>query len=524
MEKELVISANSENITIALLEDKKLVEIHKDTLRPSFAVGNIYLGRVKRVMQGLNAAFVDIGSAKEAFVHYHDLGDQFPTMNAYVKQLLSNRKRLPDKFERLPELERDGNIKDVLSIGDYILVQIVKEPISTKGPRLTCEISLASRNMVFLPFGEKISVSQKIRSNAERTRLRQLMQSIKPANCGLIMRTMAEDKRVAELDGELKMTVKRWTQAIEKIRQSNGITLVSEELSRSAAIVRDLFDNDFECIYVDNKAVQAELTEYLRMIAPDKDNIVKLHREAMPIFESFGIAKQVKSLFGRTVSVKRGAYLIFDQTEAMHVIDVNSGTRTRAGQTQEENALEVNMASADEIARQLRLRDIGGIIVIDFIDLTESENRQKLYEHMTQLMANDRARHNILPLSKFCLMQITRQRVRPATVIRTDEVCPTCGGTGKARPAILIIDEIEDQLASLVGDYGFKHIELQVHPYISAYIKKGLWSLERRWRWKYHCRLKVVPMFELGFLEFRFVDEQGEVLNLEVISEMSKKN
>ncbi len=519
MEKELVIGVNGDAITIALFEDQKLVEIHKDTLQASFSVGNIYLGRVKRVMQGLNAAFVDIGSSKEAFVHYHDLGDQFLTMNSYVKEVLSNRKWLPDKIKRQPNIDPEGNIKDVLTTGDYILVQIVKESISTKGPRLTGEISFASRNMVYLPFGDKISVSQKIKSHAERTRLRQLMQSIKPANCGLIMRTVAEDRRVAELDAELKMSAKRWENAINNLQTSDGICLISEDLNRSVAILRDLFDEEFSCIHVDNKEIYEELKNYLKVIAPDKD-IVKLYTGDLPIFESFGIAKNVKSLFGRTVSVKRGAYLIFDQTEAMHVIDVNSGTRARAGQSQEENALEVNMASADEIARQLRLRDMGGIIVIDFIDLMEAENRQKLYEHMTELMASDRARHNILPLSKFCLMQITRQRVRPATMIRTDEVCPTCNGTGKARPAILLVNEIEDQLASIVKDYKIRKVKLSVHPYIAAYLKKGFWSLEKRWRWRYNCRLKVVPLYELGFLEFHFADKHGDEIDLNVLAEM----
>ncbi len=519
MKKELVIGVNNDAIAIALLEDQKLVEIHKDTLKASFAVGNIYLGRVKRVMQGLNAAFVDIGSSKEAFIHYHDLGDQFLTMHNHIKQVLSNRKHLPDKLKRYPNLEREGNIKDVLTTGDYILVQIVKEPISTKGPRLTGEISIASRNMVFLPFGDKISVSQKIRSHAERTRLRQLMQSIKPANCGLIMRTVAEDCRVAELDAELKLTTKRWNEALVNIQQSNGICLISEELSRSAAIVRDLFDDDFECIHVDNQATFDELTTYLKTIAPDK-NIVKLYTGDLPIFESFGIAKYVKSSFGRTVSVKRGAYLIFDQTEAMHVIDVNSGTRARAGQSQEENALEVNMASAEEIARQLRLRDIGGIIVIDFIDMMEADNRQKLYERMTELMAGDRARHNILPLSKFCLMQITRQRVRPATAIRTDETCPTCHGTGKARPAILLVDTIKDQLDSIVHDFKFRHVTLMVHPYVAAYLQKGVWSLERRWRWEYRCKFKVTALHELGFLDFRFIDKHGDEIDVNLLSEM----
>ena len=495
MKKELVIGVNNDAIAIALLEDQKLVEIHKDTLKASFAVGNIYLGRVKRVMQGLNAAFVDIGSSKEAFIHYHDLGDQFLTMHNHIKQVLSNRKHLPDKLKRYPNLEREGNIKDVLTTGDYILVQIVKEPISTKGPRLTGEISIASRNMVFLPFGDKISVSQKIRSHAERTRLRQLMQSIKPANCGLIMRTVAEDCRVAELDAELKLTTKRWNEALVNIQQSNGICLISEELSRSAAIVRDLFDDDFE-------------------------NIVKLYTGDLPIFESFGIAKYVKSSFGRTVSVKRGAYLIFDQTEAMHVIDVNSGTRARAGQSQEENALEVDMASAEERARQLRLRDIGGIIIIDFIDMMEADNRQKLYERMTELMAGDRARHNILPLSKFCLMQITRQRVRPATAIRTDETCPTCHGTGKARPAILLVDTIKDQLDSIVRDFKFRDVTLMVHPYVAAYLQKGVWSLERRWRWEYRCKFKVTALHELGFLDFRFIDKHGDEIDVNLLSEM----
>lgn len=519
MNKELVVNVQNDQITIALLEDKNLVELHKDSLQPSYAVGNIYLGRVKKVMQGLNAAFVDIGSGKEAFIHYHDLGEQFATMNNYVKQLLADRKHLPEKIKRFPNLNKDGNIRDVLTVGQDILVQVVKEPISTKGPRLTAEISIASRNMVFLPFGDKISVSQKIKTQEERTRLRQLMQSIRPANCGLIMRTVAEGKRVAELDTELKLTVKRWNTSVQSIQKSKGICLISEEMSRAAAILRDLFNDDFECIHVDNKAVYDELNDFMQVIAPDRKNVVRHYTGELPIFESFDIAKQLKSLFGRTVSVKRGAYLIFDQAEAMHVIDVNSGTRTRAGQSQEENALEVNMASATEIARQLRLRDLGGIVVIDFIDMMDGENRQKLFDHMTALMANDRAKHNILPLSKFCLMQITRQRVRPAMAIQTDEVCPTCMGTGKARPAILLVEEIEEQLKHISRDLKITNIKLVVHPYVAAYLKKGLFSLERRWRWQYHCRFRVQPLYELGFLEFRFIDKHGDEVDLKLLSD-----
>ena len=519
MNKELVVNVQNNEITIALLEDRSLVELHKDSLQPSFAVGNIYLGRVKKVMQGLNAAFVDIGSGKEAFIHYHDLGEQFATMNNYVKQVLADRKHLPEKIKRFPNLNKDGNIRDVLTTGQDILVQVVKEPISTKGPRLTAEISIASRNMVFLPFGDKVSVSQKIKTQEERTRLRQLMQSIRPANCGLIMRTVAEGKRVAELDTELKMTVKRWHSSVLAVQKSKGICLISEEMSRAAAILRDLFNDDFECIHVDNKDVYDELNDFMQVIAPERKDVVRHYTGELPIFESFDIAKQLKSLFGRTVSVKRGAYLIFDQAEAMHVIDVNSGTRTRAGQSQEENAFEVDMASATEIARQLRLRDMGGIVVIDFIDMMDGDNRQKLYDHMVALMANDRAKHNILPLSKFCLMQITRQRVRPAMAIQTDEVCPTCMGTGKARPAILLVEELEDQLKNISQDLKIKKLKLSVHPYVAAYLKKGLLSRERRWRWQYHCKFEVQALHELGFLEFRFTDKHGDEVDLKLLSD-----
>jgi len=523
VKKELVINVQNDQITIALLEDKNLVEIHKDTLQPSFAVGNIYLGRVKKVMQGLNAAFVDIGSDKEAFIHYHDLGEQFATMDNYLKQLLADRKHLPDKVKRFPNLNKDGNIRDVLTAGQDILVQVVKEPISTKGPRLTGEISIAGRNMVFLPFGDKISVSQKIKDQEERTRLRQLMQSIRPPHCGLIMRTASEGKRVAELHTELKNVVKRWNKSVQAVQKSKGICLISEELSRAASILRDLFNEDFECIHVDSKAVCEELTDFMSIIAPERKNIVHHYTGNLPIFEKFDVEKQVKSLFGRTVSVKRGAYLIFDQAEAMHVIDVNSGTRTRAGQTQEENALEVNMASATEIARQLRLRDLGGIVVIDFIDMAEPENRQKLFDHMTELMANDRAKHNILPLSKFCLMQITRQRVRPSIVIQTDEVCPTCMGTGKARPAILLVEKIEEQLKCITSDFKIKDITLLVHPYVAAYLQKGFLSLERRWRWRYRCCFRVQALHELGFLEFRFIEKHGDEIDIHLLSDTKEK-
>lgn len=517
MIKELVIDVKKDQVAIALLEDKALVELTRESLKQTFAVGNIYLGRVKKIMAGLNAAFVDIGCEKEAFIHYHDLGTQFATINDYVQQILNDRKHAP-KLHHMPDLDKEANISSVLTVGQNIVVQVVKEPISTKGPRLTGELSLAGRNMVLLPLSDnKVSISLKIKKSEERVRLRQLLQSIKPQNCGVIVRTVAESKRVAELDGEMRILQHRWEQLMTNLRSSQGIALLLEEIGRSVAILRDHFNPEFESIHVNDQTAYNELLQYVQMIAPERQEIVKFYNEEIPIFDHFAITKQIKSLLGRTVSFKRGAYLILDQTEAMFVIDVNSGTRTRASQGQEENALEVNMLAATEIARQLRLRDIGGIIVIDFIDMNNKANQQKLYEHMQQLLASDTARHNILPLSKFCLMQITRQRVRPAMEVNTQETCPTCFGTGKARPAILFTDQLEEKIDIIVNTLKINRFTLCVHPFIAAYINQGLWSQKRCWQWQYAHGLRIMAMQELGFLQYKFIDPKGQEIKPELV-------
>lgn len=512
MKKELVIDVKKEQVQIALLEDNSLVELNKEMLTHKFVVGNVYIGRVKKIMQGMNAAFVDIGHEKEAFIHYHDLGEHFPTINNYVNQTLNDRKRTP-KFKRLPDLDKNGNINSVLTTGQYIMVQIVKEPINTKGPRITGEISIAGRYVVLLPLGDKISVSQKIKSKEERLRLHRLLQSITPPNNGVIVRTATEGKRVAELDNDLKILLKRWEKTVAQLRASKGVGLLLEESGRSISILRDLFNPEFEQIYVNDKAEYEEIKDYISQIAFEQKDIVKYYNKELPIFDSFAITKQIKSLFGRTVSFKRGAYIVLDQTEAMHVIDVNSGNRTKASQSQEENAIEVNLAAAAEIARQLRLRDMGGIIVVDFIDMLEASNRQKLYDVMVQLMANDRARHNILPLSKFGLMQITRQRVRPAMTIDILEKCPTCLGTGKAQPSILFADKLEEQIEMIVNEMGTKQFTIHVNPYVEAFLKKGFPSLFTKWRWKYSRAMKLLPIQDLGFLEYEFIDAQGDKID-----------
>ncbi|CDD82678.1 MULTISPECIES: ribonuclease E/G [Bacteroidaceae] len=523
MTSELVVDVQPKEISIALLEDKNLVEFQREGRNLSFSVGNMYLARVKKLMPGLNACFVDVGFERDAFLHYLDLGPQFHSYQKYIKQVLSDRKKLfpISRASVLPDIEKDGSISNVLQVGQEVIVQIVKEPISTKGPRLTCELSFAGRYLVLIPFNDKVSVSQKIKSGEERARLKQLLQSIKPKNFGVIVRTVAEGKRVAELDAELKILLKHWEESITRVQKSSKLPqLVYEETSRTVALLRDLFSPSFTNIYVNDESVFHEVKDYVSLIAPEQADIVKLYKGQLPIFDNFAITKQIKSSFGKTISYKNGAYLIIEHTEALHVVDVNSGNRSKANNGQEANALDVNLGAADELARQLRLRDMGGIIVVDFIDMSLAENRQKLYERMCHNMQKDRAKHNILPLSKFGLMQITRQRVRPAMDVNTAETCPTCFGKGTIKPSILFTDTLESKIDYLVNKLGIKKFKLHIHPYVAAYVNQGLVSLKRQWQLKYGFGVKIIPSQKLALLQYEFYDMKGEEIDMKEEVEM----
>ena len=517
MTSEVIIDVHPKEISIALLEDKSLVEYQSETRSASFSVGNIYMAKVKKLMPGLNACFVDVGFERDAFLHYLDLGSQFSSYEKYLKQVQSDKKKLYpiSKASRLPDLKKDGSVQTTLKVGQEVMVQIVKEPISTKGPRLTCELSFAGRYMVLIPFNEKVSVSSKIKKGEERTRLKQLIQSIKPKNFGVIVRTSAEGKRVAELDKELKALLKRWDDTITKVQKSTTRPqVVYEETGRVVALLRDLFNPTYDGIYVNDEEVFNQVKDYVKLIAPEKVDIVKRYTGQVPIFDNFNVTKQIKSAFGKTVNYKRGAYLIIEHTEALHVVDVNSGNRTRSENGQEANALEVNLGAADELARQLRLRDMGGIIVVDFIDMNLAEDRQMLYERMCKNMQKDRARHNILPLSKFGLMQITRQRVRPAMDVNVEETCPTCFGKGKIKSSILFTDQLESKIDRMVNKIGIKKFNLHVHPYVAAYINQGLISIKRKWQMKYGLGLNVIPSQKLAFLQYEFYDKKGNFIDM----------
>ena len=531
MKSELVVDVTPRDMTTALLEDGRLVTLQRETRDVSYAVGNIYLAKIKKLMPGLNAAFVNVGHSKDAFLHYLDLGSQFNTLSQYIQTVRANPNKRPvsiSKVKNQPETNKHGTVSDVLTQGQELLVQIAKEPISTKGPRLTTEITFTGRFLVLTPFNDRISVSQKIKDHAEKTRLRRLIESMKPKNFGIIVRTSAENKKAAELNAELRTLLKAWDDAIAKVQHATPPTLVYEEESRAVGEIRDIFNPDFESIQVNNAEVFEQIHDYVNLIAPDRSDIVKLYSEDMPIFDKFGITKQIKSSFGKTVSFKSGAYIIVESTEALHVIDVNSGNRSRTSTDQESNALNVNLLAADEIARQLRLRDMGGIIVIDFIDMAKAEHRTELYKHMREVMQKDRARHNILPLSKFGLMQITRQRVRPALDIVTAETCPSCGGKGEVQPSLLFTDLLKDKVNYLVNTLNVNNFIMYVHPFVDAYLKKGIVSEYWKWRREFKRKFRILPDQSLNYLEYKVFDKERNEIDLKEekdtsSSETSKK-
>ncbi len=515
MSLELVVDVRVNGIWLALLRDGKLIELHEEQGNTDFAVGDIYLGKVRKVVPSLNAAFVDVGYDKDAFLHYLDLGPQFNSLNKFTKDTLRGKQGVADLlyFKTEKDILKEGKINEVVSSSAPILVQVAKEPISSKGPRLCAEITLAGRYLVLVPFSEKVSISQKIKDSKERDRLKDLIEAIRPKNFGVIIRTVAENKKIEELDQDLKKLLDKWRLMHANVKTATPPKRVLGELDKTTSILRDMLNGDFSHIHVNDGVTYDELKDYIHGIAPEKERILKLYDGKLPIFEKFGISKQIKTLFGKKVPLQSGGYLIIEHTEAMHVIDVNSGNR-KGADGQENNALLTNMEAADEIARVLQLRDMGGIICIDFIDMHDRANNKTLFEHLKTVMKNDRAKHNILPPSKFGVVEITRQRVRPETDINTSEKCPTCNGTGEVQASILFAEEIENNLRYLVTERKLKGITLQVHPYLESHFKRGLISRQVKWLLEYKMWIPVRGVTAYNLLEYAFVDKNNNEIAL----------
>ncbi|HLW33431.1 MAG TPA: Rne/Rng family ribonuclease [Aequorivita sp.] len=513
MNYELYIRSGSQAVDFALLKDGRLIELHKEEEDSEFTVGDIFLAKIRKTVPGLNAAFVNVGYEKDGFLHYHDLGPKVPSLLKFIKSTTTGK--LKDfslkEFPFDKEIDKHGNINDALKTNQSILVQVVKEPISTKGPRLSSELSIAGRYIVLVPFSDRVSVSQKIESTKEKDRLKRLITSIKPKGFGVIIRTVAEGKKVAELDKDLENLVERWTAMCKKLQGAHHPSKVLSELNRGASIIRDMFNDSFSAIHIDDETLYLQIKDYVQEIAPKKENIVKFHDSNVPIFEKFGIDRQIKTSFGKTVSGSKGAYLVIEHTEAMHVIDVNSGNRSNKAKTQEGTALEVNMIAAAEVARQLRLRDMGGIIVVDFIDMANATHRKQLYNHLRDEMKDDRAKHKILPPSKFGLIQITRQRVRPEMNIKTREDDPSIGDDGEIEAPIIVINRINEEVNRLFKK-DYKKLTLNTHPFIAAFLTKGFPSVRTKWFLEHKKWVKIQPRDAYTYLEYHFHDKDGELI------------
>ena len=515
MSLELVVDSRPNGIWLALLRDGKLIELQEEKGNTEFAVGDIYLGKVRKVVPSLNAAFVDVGYEKDAFLHYLDLGPQFNSLNKFTKDTLSGKQSVADLqyFKIEKDIPKDGKINEIVSSTAPILVQVAKEPISSKGPRLSAEITLAGRYLVLVPFSDKISISQKIKDSEERNRLKELMINIKPKNFGVIIRTVAENKKVELLDQDLKNLLEKWRYMHANLKTSTPPKRVLGELDKTSSILRDLLNSDFSHIHINDVILMTEMSDYISGIAPGREKILKLHDNRINVFEKFGINKQIKTLFGKKVPLPSGGYLIIEHTEAMHVIDVNSGNR-KGAEGQESNALLTNLEAAEEIARVLQLRDMGGIICIDFIDMHDKENNKQLFEIIKEHMSTDRAKHNILPPSRFGVVEITRQRVRPETDINTSESCPTCNGTGEVQASILYAEEIETNLDYLIAERNEKNISVLVHPYLAAYFTNGLISKQMKWLFKYKKWIPVRAITSNRLLEYKFVNKENKEITL----------
>jgi ribonuclease G len=514
VEKDLIINSTPASVEIAMLEDGKLVELHKQRSNKKFSVGDIFLGKVRKLMPGLNAAFLDIGHRKDAFLHYTDMGPRLNSNLLFTKEVREGKYNLAllDRFKIQKDIVKTGKVSEVLSKAQPVLVQILKEPISTKGPRLTCEITIPGRFLVMSPFSNHISISKKIRNSDERKRLQTLLESIKPNNFGFIIRTVAEGKKVADLHEEILELQKVWENLRKQLVKQEEPGKLHSELDKTSTMLRDILNDDFNKVIVNEKDIQLSLKSYLESIAPEKKKMVQLHRGSRPIFDHYSVSKQIKSGFGKTYTMGSGAYLVIEHTEAMHVIDVNSGPKSPKD-NQESQALSVNLEAAKEISRQLRLRDIGGLIIIDYIDMRNSEHRKELFNAMREYMKSDRAQHTILPLSKFGLMQITRERTKPVMKIDTSEECPTCQGRGKVNPTILISDLIQRDLAYIIQSRPKSKVQLNVHPYIDAFLKKGIPSLQHRWYFKFGKWVRIAPDMDLALQKYKFIaDGNDEVI------------
>jgi ribonuclease G len=476
MVKEIIINSTSTQTRVAITEDGNLADFFVDYPENRRMVGDIYLGRIARVLPGIRAAFIDIGMKHDAFLHFSDIGERTQQLQDMLGDEDSD---LDDEDENgspsnqtKTEIKRTEPQVPTLKKGQEILIQVIKEPVSNKGVRVTSSVSLPGRFCVLLPYDNKVGISKKIYDFKERKRLRYIARQIVPENYGLIIRTVAQKQDEEILKDDLKNLMKTWERIEKEAKTQNPPALVYQDLNTTVSVIRDLFNSDISKIFVDSKKLHKEIKNYLEFVQPAIAEKVELYKSTYGIFNTFKVEEQIKTLMGRKVPLPSGGYLVIEHTEAMVVIDVNSG-RYAKSKDQELNSLKTDLEASREIARQLRLRDIGGIIVIDFIDLEDEKNRKKVYDELKKEFRKDRAKVSVLPMSDFGLIQITRQRIRQNIVQAIKEVCPECHGTGLSTKSSHLVYDLESWLKKFRRKSRVRSIILKCHPSTAAKIREG---------------------------------------------------
>lgn len=526
MKNQIIIHASGKQTRIALLENGELAQLFIESEENQRTVGNIYVARVHKVMSGIRAAFIDMGTPKDAFLHFSDAGDH---LKEYVQMLNGRdaisknvRKELDNtNFDNISNYEKQNWAGKILRPGQKLLVQIVKEPIGSKGPRISTDITVAGRFLVLIPMGEYIAVSRKINSYKERRRLKNIVGSMVPEGFGVIIRTVAKGKDKQAIEDDMRDVLKKWERILDRLETAKPPALLYKDLDMTESLVRDLFAKQYDRVLVDDPQMHKKIKSYVSQVAPQMVPNVELYKGREHIFDYMKVAKDVDSIFSPRVRMPSGGYLIFEQTEAMYVVDVNSGPYA-AKEKQEDNSLKTNLEAAREVAKQLRLRDIGGIIVVDFIDLRIDKNRKKIYDELKKEFKKDPAKTNVIGMSDFGLVQITRQRIRPSVVNSVSKVCPTCGGSGNVVTKNTIIADLDAWLSKFRTTTDYRAVDIYINPYLKAYLEKGLISIRRKWMFRYWLKITLVGDDTISLNEYKATIAGSDIDITDVV--MQEKN
>jgi ribonuclease G len=505
MKNQIIIHSSGKQTRVALLENGELAQLFIESEENQRTVGDIYLARVHKVMSGIRAAFIDVGMEKDAFLHFSDAGDH---LGDYIKMMNGPKSISKDadkdlqKFDKLSNNDKQILAGKLLQNNQRILVQIVKEPIGSKGPRVSTDITIAGRFLVLIPMGNYIAISKKINNGKERRRLKKIAGDMLPDGFGVIIRTVAQGQDKESLEDDMRTVLKKWERILNKLENAKPPTLLYKDLDITESLIRDLFAKQYDRVLIDDYQLYKSIKSYVSQIAPKMLPSVQLYKGKDHIFDHVNVGHDVNSIFSPRVRMPSGGYLIFEQTEAMYVVDVNSGPYA-AKEKQEDNSLKTNLEAAREIAKQLRLRDIGGIIVVDFIDLRDDKNRKKIYDELKKEFKKDRAKTNVIGMSDFGLIQITRQRIRPSVVNSVSKVCPMCGGSGSVVSQDTIVTDIESWISKFKYSTEYRAVDIYINPYLRSYLTRGLFSLRFKWMLKYKVKLTFIADETISLNEFK---------------------